>query len=188
MTKTERKIKVLDLTNFSLLYPDAESISRHHSGNGRPDISDFTLDEIGFSQIFDLKNGSLSEFFTSDENVINYRRETFADMLNNPELIRTLIRHGAKVNLTNQKKETPLHCATSDACALCLIENGADIRAKDRDGNTTLMACVQYKATVQKLLDEGMDPSVRNNSGVTAILLSNNPEITELLLKNEKKH
>ena len=80
----------MDLTNFSLLYPDAESISRHHSGNGRPDISDFTLEEMGFSQIFDLKNSSLSEFFTSDESVINYRRETFADMLDNPELIRTL--------------------------------------------------------------------------------------------------
>ena len=56
----------------------------------RPDISDFTLEEMGFSQIFDLKNGSLSEFFTSDEAVINYRRETFGDMLDNPELIRTL--------------------------------------------------------------------------------------------------
>ncbi|MGM9643372.1 MAG: hypothetical protein ACI3XI_09205 [Eubacteriales bacterium] len=73
-----------------MLYPDAESISRHHSETGRPDISDFTLDEMGFTQIFDLKNGSLSDFFTSDVNVINYRRETFADMLDNPELIHTL--------------------------------------------------------------------------------------------------
>ncbi len=80
----------MDLTNFSLLYPNAESISRHMSEGVRPDISDFTLDEMGFSQIFDLKNGSLSEFFTSDEEVINYRRETFGDMLDNPELIRTL--------------------------------------------------------------------------------------------------
>jgi len=80
----------LDLTNFSLLYPSAESISRHMSEGVRPDISDFTLEEMGFSQIFDLKNGSLSEFFTSDEAVINYRRETFGDMLDNPELIRTL--------------------------------------------------------------------------------------------------
>ncbi len=80
----------MDLTNFSLLYPTAESISRHMSEGVRPDISDFTLDEMGFSQIFDLKNGSLSEFFTSDEDVINYRRETFGDMLDNPELIRTL--------------------------------------------------------------------------------------------------
>ena len=56
----------------------------------RPDISDFTLNEMGFSQIFDLKNSPLSEYFTSDESVINYRRETFGDMLNNPELIKTL--------------------------------------------------------------------------------------------------
>ncbi len=80
----------MDLTNFSLIYPNAESISRHHSDKGRPDISDFTLDEMGFTHIFDLKNGSLSEFFTSDIDVINYRRETFADMLDNPELINTL--------------------------------------------------------------------------------------------------
>lgn len=80
----------MDLTNFSLLYPNADSISRHLSEGGRPDISDFTLDEMGFSEILDLKNSSLSEYFTADEEVIRYRRETFSDMLENPELIRTL--------------------------------------------------------------------------------------------------
>ena len=78
----------MDLTNFSLLYPNADSISRHLSEGGRPDISDFTLDEMGFSEILDLKNSSLSEYFTADEEVIRYRRETFSDMLENPELIR----------------------------------------------------------------------------------------------------
>jgi len=56
----------------------------------RPNITDYVLDELGFTEIFNLKNGSLTEFFTTDQEVIRYRMSTFSDMINNPGLITTL--------------------------------------------------------------------------------------------------
>jgi len=80
----------MELNNFSLIYPDAASLEAHYSSKDRPNISDFVTDELGLSSIFNLKNGSLSEFFTKDPAVIKYRTETFEDMLQNPGLIKTL--------------------------------------------------------------------------------------------------
>ena len=80
----------MELKNFSLIYPDSASLERHYASLDRPDISDFVTDELGLSEIFNLKNGSLSEFFTTDPKVIKYRTETFSDMLSNPGLIKTL--------------------------------------------------------------------------------------------------
>ncbi len=82
----------MKLNNFSLIYPDSGSMERHLSMADRPDISDYVLDELGLNDIFNLKNGSLTEFFTTDPGVIRYRMDTFADMMNNPGLITTLNR------------------------------------------------------------------------------------------------
>lgn len=82
--------KELELTNFSLIYPNEQSQREHMTSRNIPDISMYVLEELGLLEIFDLKNSQLSEFFTSDPAVIKYRMETFSDMLNNPELIKTL--------------------------------------------------------------------------------------------------
>lgn len=76
----------MDFENFSLLYPDQASQKDHFSGKNVPDISMFSLDELGFTQIFDLKNSDLSDFFTTDAAVIAYRQDTFADMMSNDSL------------------------------------------------------------------------------------------------------
>lgn len=78
------------LENFSLIYPDGESLNRHLSGAALPDIDMYTLQELGFLEMFDLKSRELCEFFTCDSAVITYRNDTFADMLNNPSLSDTL--------------------------------------------------------------------------------------------------
>ncbi len=80
----------MDLKNFSLLYPDEDSRRMHLNSHDRPDISQYVADELGFSEIMELKNGSISDFFTADPRVIEYRNETFDDLLNNPGLIDTL--------------------------------------------------------------------------------------------------
>lgn len=80
----------MDLTNFSLLYPDLESQKAHYSGEGVPNISMFVLEELGMLEIFDLKNSDLSDYFTTSPEVIRYRTETFEDMLNNEGLSKTL--------------------------------------------------------------------------------------------------
>ncbi len=82
----------MNLENFSLLYPDEQTRQAHYSGHSVPDISMFVLDELGLTQIFDLKNGDLSDFFTVDPAVIRYRLDTFTDMLNNESLGRMFLK------------------------------------------------------------------------------------------------
>ncbi len=78
------------LENFSLLYPNADKVVRHLTSGDRPDVSDEVSEEIGLAEIIDLKNGKLSEFFTTDPDVITYRMETFSDLIENPGLCDTL--------------------------------------------------------------------------------------------------
>lgn len=60
----------------------------------------------------------------------------------NIELVRVLLRHNAKVNLTGAAQQiAPLHWAAHKEftdIALLLIEHGADIRLRDKEGRTPL--------------------------------------------------
>ncbi len=80
----------MDLTNFSLLYPDAESKREHAAGTNLPYIDMSVLGELGLIEIFDLKNTDLSEYFTTDPAVMRYRMEAFDDLLENPIIPKTL--------------------------------------------------------------------------------------------------
>ncbi len=80
----------MDLTNFSLLYPDAESKQDFYSGKNRPDIDMYTLEELGMLEILDLKSSELSDYFTISPEVMKYRNEVFSDMMNCPVLSETL--------------------------------------------------------------------------------------------------
>ena len=76
----------MDFNTFSLIYPDEKSKKDHDRGINTPDIDMFTLQELGLLEIFNLKAGELSDFFTSDPDVMRYRMATFDDMLNCTEL------------------------------------------------------------------------------------------------------
>ncbi len=80
----------MDLTNFSLLYPDAESRIHHYSDGNRPDIDMYTLEELGMTEILDLKSSELSEYFTLSHEVMKYRNEVFSDMMSCTALSDTL--------------------------------------------------------------------------------------------------
>ena len=71
---------------ISLLYPTEEAMTYHSDRNNLPDISEQVCDELGLGEIFNLKNCSLTDFFTFSEEVIKYRQETISDMLLIPEL------------------------------------------------------------------------------------------------------
>ncbi len=75
---------------ISLLYPNAESRDRHFDRADLPNISEQVCDELGLTELFGLRSGSLSDFFTMDEEVILYRQHTFADMESVPEIRETL--------------------------------------------------------------------------------------------------
>lgn len=71
----------MNFNEFSLIYPSEASRHRHENGDCVPDIDLFTLQELGLLDVFHLKNRDLSDFFTTEEEVIRYRIATFDDML-----------------------------------------------------------------------------------------------------------
>ena len=75
---------------ISLLYPSAESRDYHQNKTNLPDISEAVCDELGLNEIFNLKNSSLTDFFTSDKEVILYRQAAMRDMIEIPEIKATL--------------------------------------------------------------------------------------------------
>ncbi len=77
---------------ISLLYPDESSRLFHSDRENLPDISEDVCLELGLDEIFSLKNGSLSDFFTSDRRVIEYRQAALDDMVSIPEIGETLSR------------------------------------------------------------------------------------------------
>lgn len=80
----------MDLTNFSLLFPDEKTKNDHFAGIECPDIDMYTLEQLGMLEIFDLNSSDLSEYFTVSPSVMKYRNEVFLDMMSCPELSDTL--------------------------------------------------------------------------------------------------
>ena len=90
MEKTEKQLMELDLSKFSLIYPDEETQTRRYRGEDKPNIDMFVLEELGLLEVFTLKNSDLDEYFTTDPKVIAHRMSVFEDMLNFPEISVTL--------------------------------------------------------------------------------------------------
>lgn len=80
----------MDLTNFSLLFPDEKSKNDHLAGIDCPDVDMYTLNELGMLEILDLKSSDLSDYLTTSPSVMEYRLEVFSDMMSCPELSETL--------------------------------------------------------------------------------------------------
>ena len=74
----------------SLLYPNEQSEIFHRNRSNLPNVGEEVCDELGLNEIFNLKTSSLTDYFTTDENVIAYRQSTVKDLLSIPELLETL--------------------------------------------------------------------------------------------------
>ncbi|MBE6644624.1 MAG: hypothetical protein E7612_04500 [Ruminococcaceae bacterium] len=75
---------------ISLLYPTEQSRNYHSDITNLPNISEAVCDELGLNELFNLKNSELTDFFTSEPEVILYRQQTVEDMLRVPEIKETL--------------------------------------------------------------------------------------------------
>ena len=74
--------------DISLLYPDAEHARRPGGGH----LTEATAEQLELYYLIDLKSSDIGSFFTTDPETIRYRQETFADMMENPELGRVLLK------------------------------------------------------------------------------------------------
>ena len=92
MEKTEKLLSQIDLSKFSLIYPDETSQINHYEGKEAPIIDMFVLEELGLLEVFNLKNSDLDEYFTTNPKVIEHRMAVFADMLEFPQISATLNR------------------------------------------------------------------------------------------------
>ena len=72
--------------NFSLIFPSQEKLKESYIDSMRPNISHRTCEELGLTYMYDMKSSDISDFFTFDKEVMEYRREAFLDMLDNPSL------------------------------------------------------------------------------------------------------
>jgi ankyrin repeat protein len=90
--------------------------------------------------------------------------------------VKLLLDYGAKVNVLNQDKNTPLHLAVRhniDTFKL-LLDNGAFVNAKNKNGNTPLHIAVFHiqdyavKDNIKLLLERGANMKIRNIGHSTA--------------------
>jgi hypothetical protein len=113
----------MDLTNFSLIYPDEKTLKAHYSGEDRADIAMFELEELGLLDIFELRSGELSEFFTQDERVMKYRMEVFEDMLSNEDISKMIsdvcTPNGTTIKAVDYLEKRGFEQALADAMLTC---------------------------------------------------------------------
>ena len=68
-------------------------------------------------------------------------------------MVRALIQAGADVKIKNNRLNTPLHYTESEACALMLIDAGADINAVNTERTITIeTAILDKRPAVERLL------------------------------------
>jgi ankyrin repeat protein len=82
--------------------------------------------------------------------------------------------------------ETPLERAGLQEVALMLIAKGADISARDNQGNTLLHKAARndWMNLAQLLLAKGADVNAKNNEGKTPLREAGTGDVAELLKRH----
>jgi len=111
-----------------------------------------------------------------DPNTQNERGQTALFYAKEPNKIKLLLEYGANPNHQTPTKQTPLFSNMIDAKDIkaffnTLIKGGADINHQDIDGNTVLHKSAYWGRhySIEPLLENKADISIKNNKGQTAI-------------------
>jgi ankyrin repeat protein len=104
------------------------------------------------------------------------------------EIVRLLLRNGARINHIAEDGSTPLHVSAWNGLedmAVFLLENGADINAQNARSQTPLFlaAMNRHDIVVQRLLDYHADPSpidIYGNTPLDVALEYGGPDTTHL--------
>lgn len=118
----------------------------------------------------------------------------YAAYCGDPDAVAEYLTHGMKVDSKDDAGYTPLHWAVDMAMAnhapervmAVLLDAGADINARDNDGNTVLMvACTAGNPrVVQQLVKAGASVKLRSKRSTPLIEAGGNADIVGLLLEN----
>ncbi len=117
--------------------------------------------------------GALLENPATDVNVLNRGGESalmYAALFGELDIVKRLVARGAEVNKTDW---TPLHYAASTgrlSVVEYLLSQNAYIDAASENGTTPLMMAARENQTAvaRLLVNEGADPSLRNEAGLGA--------------------
>ena len=95
-------------------------------------------------------------------------------VLRNFNIVKSLLRHGAKFDTKNVRGETPLCSATKYGSVInvnLLISYGADISVKDLDGNNLLhcAALEERFGIIKTLIEFGISFDAKNLKGFTPL-------------------
>ena len=104
--------------------------------------------------------------------------------------LKTLLNMNVKTNYDSHINITPLMYAVikeNKEWAQLLIDNGADVNAKNFFGKTALIyATIQgNKEIIQLLIDNGADIKAKDTSGQTALMFTQTEEVKQLLIEND---
>jgi len=138
-----------------------------------------------FKRFIDLGNSSEVDrllIFGANINctdIFGYTPLHWAAMKGRAEIAVLLISKGASLDQKCLNYSfTALHCAINEnqnTIINTLINSGANIMAKDKDGNTPLhfASMMGNDSVVHKLLSKGANVNAMDNQGVTPIFLAN---------------
>ena len=152
---------------------------------GQKDVADYLLNK-GANPNAKVKN----------EATMLHQSAWGGDPARTKSLIEFLVSRGADVNaFQGESRWTPLHSACSrgrGSVAKVLIDNGADVNAKDRWGRTPLHYSLKKEDldTAELLIAEGSDVNAKDNEGATPLgyaLTTNKKDIAGLLLAKGAK-
>jgi ankyrin repeat protein len=95
----------------------------------------------------------------------------------NLEIVRTLVRAGARANLENRSGRSPLMYLREKATVELvreLISAGARVNASDESGTTALMNAAEYSspAVVKELIENGARIDLKDDDGKTALMFA----------------
>ena len=77
--------------NFSLIFPDETTQKNSDRGITKPMITKEVLEQLELTELVELKNSDLTDYFTTDPAVIEYRLQNFEDMMEIPEIEEVLL-------------------------------------------------------------------------------------------------